>query len=121
MTGRIGLSDLSLVGALGTVGLKASGTAGPTMAAKEGAAAGVTIQDRAFSPAKISIKAGDTVVWTNKDNMDHTVTADDGSWGSGTLKNKKGENTFSHTFKKAGKFPYACSLHPRMKGVVTVE
>ena len=77
----------------------APSVAGPAaLAAKEGASVGVTIQDRAFSPAKISVKVGDTVVWTNKDNMDHTVSADDGSWGSGTLKNKKGENTYSHTF-----------------------
>jgi plastocyanin len=46
------------------------------------------------------------------------VDAEDGSFSSGTIKSGK---TFSHTFKKAGKYAYSCHLHPRMKGVIVVE
>ena len=71
-----------------------------------------------FKPATLKIKAGDTVVWTNNDDRDHTVTAKDGSFKSDNL--RPGE-TFEHTFVKSGKFPYGCSYHPRMKGEISVE
>ena len=38
-----------------------------------------------FTPASINVKVGDTVVWTNNDDRDHTVVADDGSFKSGNL------------------------------------
>lgn len=84
---------------------------------KKGDATPVTIDDMKFTPASVQVNVGDTVEWTNKDVRDHTVVARDGSFNSGNL--SKGE-TFRYTFKKTGTFPYACSLHPRMKGAITV-
>ena len=78
----------------------------------------ITIKNRAFTPNTIHVKKGQAVTWRNKDDLDHTVDAEDGSFSSGTIKSGK---TFSHTFKKAGKYPYSCHLHPRMKGVIVVE
>lgn len=86
-------------------------------AAPKGTTTRVTIDNMSFSPAAVSVKPGDTVAWTNRDGQDHTVTAGDGSFDSGNL---KPGDTFSYTFTKAGKFSYRCSLHPRMKGSVTV-
>ena len=77
----------------------------------------VAIQDRRFNPARITIKAGQSVTWTNNDNLDHTVEAKDSSFSSGTIKRGK---TYDHTFSKPGEYPYECRLHPRMKGVVVV-
>ena len=77
----------------------------------------VEIGDRKFKPAKIKIKKGDTVVWTNKGEGDHTVTAKDESFDSGKI--AVGE-TFEHTFEKVGKYEYVCDYHTRMKGVVEV-
>jgi plastocyanin len=77
----------------------------------------VTIQNLKYNPPKLTIKPGETIVWTNKDNNDHTVTADDGSF---TSENLGGGDKFRHTFEKKGKFPYHCKYHPRMKGVVLV-
>jgi plastocyanin len=71
-----------------------------------------------YAPREIKIKAGDTVVWVNDDEKDHTVTADDDSFDSGNLGDGK---SFRHTFKKAGKYKYHCEYHPRDKGVVVVE
>jgi plastocyanin len=87
-------------------------------AAQSGKRATVTIKDLKYSPATITIRAGDTVTWTNDDDRDHTVVASDGSFNSGTI--GSGES-FSHTFEKAGKYPYGCRLHPRMKGMVVVQ
>ena len=78
----------------------------------------VTIKNLKYDPAKLSIKPGETVIWVNKDNNDHTVTSDDGQ----TLKsdNLGSEDSYRHTFDKAGQFKYHCKYHPRMKGLVTV-
>jgi plastocyanin len=78
----------------------------------------VSIDDMKFNPSSLEITVGDTVRWTNDDERDHTVNASDGSFKSGNL--RSGE-AFEHTFKKAGKFSYACSYHPRMKGTVNVK
>ena len=56
-------------------------------------------------------------MWVNEGNTPHTVTADDGSFDSGTL--QPGES-YSHTFQSAGMVPYHCSIHPFMTGSVTV-
>lgn len=77
----------------------------------------VTIADMAFSPAKLTVKAGATVTWTNQDGVGHTVTSTDGSgtdaattslFDSGTL--TQGQ-TFSFTFDKAGTYYYECTIH----------
>ena len=81
------------------------------------ASTGVTIKDFKFGPSSSSVNVGDTITWTNQDTPPHTATANDGSFDTGTLnKGKSG----SHTFTKAGTFPYICSIHPSMKGTVTV-
>ena len=78
----------------------------------------VTIKGMKFTPASLTIKAADTVTWENADDRDHTVDAADNSFNSGNI----GPNAaFSFTFNKAGKFPYNCGLHPRMRGQVVVQ
>jgi plastocyanin len=77
----------------------------------------VRIENMKFNPDKLEISAGDTVEWTNNDERDHNVTAKDKSFISDNL--GSGE-TFKFTFKKAGKYPYVCTLHPRMKGTIIV-
>ena len=78
----------------------------------------VTIKDMKFDPETLQIAPGETVVWTNRDDRDHTVTARDGSFKSENL--SKGD-TFEHVFKKPGKFRYSCSYHPRMKATIEVK
>ncbi len=78
---------------------------------------GVSIKNLRYDPDTITIHVGDMVIWSNDDDRDHTVEAEDGSFSSGNLSAGK---TFSHTFAKAGKYPYGCTYHPRMKGVVVV-
>jgi plastocyanin len=78
----------------------------------------VTIAGLAFSPASVTVSAGDTVTWTNNDQQTHTATADDASWNSGNIAG--GGGTKSVTFTTAGTFPYHCAIHPAMTGSVTV-
>lgn len=79
----------------------------------------VTIEGFLFVPETIVIPVGTTVVWTNRESgINHTSTADDGSWDSGVL--TPGQS-FSHTFESAGTFPYHCAIHPQMHGTVMVS
>jgi plastocyanin len=77
----------------------------------------VTIADFNFSPANITIHAGETVTWTNNGPSAHTATARDGSFDTGVL--QKGQSA-SHTFTHAGTFTYFCRIHPFMQGTITV-
>jgi plastocyanin len=91
-----------------------SATATPTPATRQVSA---TIQNVAFSPTSITVARGSTVTWTNLDGMAHTVTADDGSWGSGSLGHGA---SYSHVFTSPGSYTYHCAIHPFMKGTVMV-
>ena len=68
-------------------------------------------------PASTDVAAGDTVQWTNRMPMAHTVTAIDGSFDSGALGK---DQSFSQTFVTAGSVPYRCKIHPFMTGKVVL-
>lgn len=77
----------------------------------------ISIDGFAFVPVTLTVSAGTTVTWTNRDEEPHTVAASDGSFhspGMGT------GATFTHTFATAGTFEYVCSIHPMMHGTVVV-
>lgn len=78
----------------------------------------VWIQGMAFIPTTISVRAGTTVKFINKDITEHTVTADNSLFDSGTLATGK---SFSANFPSTGVFNYHCTLHPEMKGTVIVN
>lgn len=78
----------------------------------------VTIKNGAFVPQVVSVKAGGTVVWVNKDTVPHT-TRSDGSllWDSGTLQPGA---SYRRVFKATGSYSYSCAVHPTSKGTVYV-
>ena len=77
----------------------------------------VTIDNFTFTPAELNVKVGDTVTWTNHDDIPHTVV----SAGKFRSKTTDTDGTFSFTFTAAGDYKYFCSLHPHMTGMITVE
>jgi plastocyanin len=78
----------------------------------------VFIQGMAFNPSSITVTAGTTITWTNKDAVAHTVTSKTNDFDSGNL----GTNsTFSFTFATAGTYSYYCKVHPSMVATVTVN
>lgn len=79
----------------------------------------VIIQNFAFSPNNLTVKAGTTVTWINNDSTTHTVTSDNGAFQSSSNINQGTNYTF--TFTKAGTYPYHCSIHPEMKGTIVVQ
>lgn len=78
----------------------------------------VTIQNMAFNPAALQIKAGDTVVFTNMDNPRHSATDLGGAWDTGLL--AKGQSA-SLTFNAPGSFNYRCTPHGNMRGSITIS
>ena len=86
--------------------------------ASSGNIAAVSINGFKFVPADVTVNAGDTVVWTNQDNVPHTVESSDGTLKSDEL--SKGD-TYKHAFTKPGKYEYKCGIHPSMHGSVTVR
>ena len=79
-----------------------------------------TIQN--FSLEDLTVRVGDTIVWTQQDQTTHTTTSGlptvpDGIWDSGFLNNGQ---TFSFTLTEVGTFPFYCAIHPSMRATVTV-
>lgn len=81
----------------------------------------------AFQPNPVQITVGQKVVWTNDDSAPHTITSGEAATPDGKFDSSPNFNpllapgqTFSHTFEKAGKYPYFCQLHPNMVGTVIV-
>jgi plastocyanin len=82
------------------------------------ATAEVKIDNFSFGPGTLTVAVGTTAVWTNHDDIPHTVVSTDGVFKSKVLDT---DEKFSYTFTKAGTFPYFCSIHPKMTGKVVVQ
>jgi plastocyanin len=94
-----------LLGAASAVGAQAAPAAD----------AAVEIDQFAFTPQRITVKAGTTVTWINEDDVPHTVAS---SFKSKALDTG---DKFSFTFTTPGTYAYFCSVHPHMTGAVVVE
>ena len=106
-------SNIARTALLGFV-ILAMAAAGPAWAAT----VEVKIANFTYSPKQVTVKAGDTVTWTNEDDIPHTVTSKTMLFRSKPLDSN---DKFSFTFTTPGSFPYFCSLHPMMTGMIVVE
>ncbi len=85
----------------------------------QGSGANASIaQSFAPSPVTVVIGVNNTVTWVNDDSAPHTVTANDGSFGSGNI---APTGTFTFTFTTPGTYEYHCLYHPWMVGTVIVK
>lgn len=78
----------------------------------------VSMEAVRFSPVAVELKVGDTVEWMNDDPFPHNATADNGAWASGDI--GPGQ-AWRFRADRTGRFPYACTLHPGMQGVLVVK
>jgi plastocyanin len=76
----------------------------------------VSMRNLQFYPVTLQVKKGDVIEWKNDDLVPHTATS--ASFNSGTIVSGQ---SWRHTFTDAGSFPYVCTFHPQMKGVVIVK
>ena len=77
----------------------------------------VNIDNFAFTPKELTVKAGTTIVFRNRDDIPHSVVGSKGEFHSKALDT---DESFSFTFAKAGSYAYSCGLHPRMQGRIVV-
>ena len=90
---------------------------GPVRA--EGPASAISIDNFSFTPATLTVKAGTTVTWTNKDDIPHGIAS-----SNNAFKKSKALDTddgYSFTFTTPGTYQYFCYLHPHMVGSIVVE
>lgn len=95
----------------------------PAKEAGGGKGAQVGMKNIAFQPAKLTVAKGTTVTWTNNDSVNHDVTKTAGpgpkfSSGKGNL--AQGD-TYKAKLSQAGTVKYVCTVHPGMKGTITVK
>ena len=79
----------------------------------------ISIESYQFSPSTMTIKAGDSITWTNMDTVAHTVTSDSGN-ELDSPRFGKGQ-TYTYTFNTPGTYNYHCTPHPSMKGTIIVK
>lgn len=120
MRRSVSFAVLSAVGLLGMSALTAPPRNLAVAAAQKAESAEVKIDNFSFGPATLTVPAGTTVTWTNRDDIPHTVTSSDDPrvFKSRVLDT---DERFSFTFTKAGTYPYFCSIHPKMTAKVIVQ
>ncbi len=113
------LSGATKSGASESMMMHRTAEAGPAKTADKAAAANeVGIGDFEFIPATLTVPAGTTVIWTNRDGEAHTVNSTTGAFRSSPMDT---DEKFSFRFTVPGTYPYYCRLHPQMKGQIVVR
>lgn len=78
----------------------------------------VVIEGMKFVPERLEVAAGDTISWTNRDVVPHTVSAAAAGIESGTIAPGA---TWKTSVGRRGELPYLCRFHPTMKAAVVVK
>ena len=87
-------------------------------ASNDAAGPTVSIGNFSFDPPTLTIPAGTTVTWVNRDDVPHTVTANDKRFASAALDS---DERFSHQFTAPGTYPYYCAVHTHMTARIIVK
>ncbi len=116
----VGSSSATTTTAVVSTNSSTTAAAGAGVSVTIPAGAGTDTTSPGYSPATVTVVIGvnNTVVWTNKDGVPHTVTLVDKLFDSG---NMNSGDTFAFTFTTPGTYHYSCSYHPWMKGTVIVK
>ena len=109
-----GLATLVMV----ALGLLFSGSPDVAANAPPPAISDVKIDNFSFTPVTLTVTAGSTVTWTNRDDIPHTAVSTDGAFKSKVMDT---DEKFSHTFATPGTYAYYCTIHPKMTGKIVVQ
>jgi amicyanin len=109
-----------VAGALGAVTAVALAAVVVPGAAETTPAAGViSIDNFTFGPPTLTVKAGTTVTWTNRDDIPHGIASAGGAFAKSKALDT--DDSYSFTFSTPGTYQYFCYIHPHMTGNVVVE
>lgn len=96
----------------------ARGEAGPALSGRPPTTHTVEIRRLRFEPSRLTVRAGDTIVWINRDLVPHTVAPLDRAWSSGEMRQAE---SFRWIADEAATLTYFCEYHPGMRAVVETE
>ena len=85
----------------------------------DGPTSTVSIDNFTFGPQKMTVKAGTTVTWTNKDDIPHGIASSDNAFKRSAALDT--DDSYSFTFTTPGTYQYFCYIHPHMTGTIVVE
>jgi plastocyanin len=116
------VSVTSLSGAAASSASQHEGVSGMVQAASAEASTGspteVKIDNFAFTPGVVTVKAGTQVTWINHDDIPHTVDSTQGKFKSAALDT---DDKFEFRFTEPGEYPFYCRMHPKMTGKIIVQ
>ena len=92
---------------------------GVLFARADGMSSAVSIDNFSFSPATLTVKAGTTVTWTNRDDIPHGIASSNSAFKRSQALDT--DDSYSFTFTTPGTYQYFCYLHPHMVGSVVVQ
>ena len=92
---------------------------GVLLALAEGSTSAVTIDNFTFGPQTLTVKAGTTVTWTNKDDIPHGIASSNNAFKRAPALDT--DDSYSFTFTAPGTYQYFCYLHPKMVGSIVFE
>ena len=87
--------------------------------AQSAAANGISIDNFTFNPPTLTVKAGTTVTWTNKDDIPHGIASASNAFTRSKALDT--DDSFSFTFTTPGTYQYFCYIHPHMTGTIVVQ
>jgi plastocyanin len=79
----------------------------------------ISINNFAFKPQTLTVKAGTTVTWTNKDADAHGIASSNNAFARSKALDTN--DSYSFTFTKPGTYQYFCYIHPQMTGTIVVQ
>ncbi len=81
--------------------------------------AAISIDNFTFTPQTLTVKAGTTVTWTNRDDIPHGVASDNNAFARSKALDT--DDSYSSTFTTPGTYKYFCYVHPHMTGTIVVK
>ncbi len=85
----------------------------------DGPTAAVSIDNFTFTPPNLTVKAGTTVTWTNRDDIPHGIASSSNAFTRSKAMDT--DDSYSFTFTTPGTYQYFCYVHPHMVGTIVVQ
>jgi plastocyanin len=89
-----------------------------TSAGAPAGVADVSVNTRGFQPATLTLRAGDTVTWSNTGSLRHQIVSNTGAFPASPV--LQPGQSWSFTFSQQGRFAYHDALHPSLKAAIVV-
>src|ERR1700761_5492269 len=81
-------------------------------------AGAISIDNFTFTPQTLTVKAGTTVTWTNRDDIPHGIASEDNAFSRSNALDT--DASYSFKFTTPGTYKYFCYVHPHMTGTIVV-